>query len=67
MRANCPRCDAPIVWSLQPTAGGGPLPVAVWSCSCPLSEDEWLAFGNAAILAVEARDGEDTQRRPAPQ
>lgn len=49
----CPRCSAPIRWSLQLTASGEPLNMAVWSCACPLTEHEWLAFAEEALLELE--------------
>ena len=36
----CPRCGKPIVWSVQPFAGGEQLEVSAFACHCALSDDE---------------------------
>ena len=51
----CPRCGRPIVWSVQPFAGGEQLEVAAFACPCPLSDDEWDDL--AARRAATGRGG----------
>ena len=47
---RCPRCGAPLVWSLTPFASGAQLEVTGYACHCPLSDEEW------DDLAEEAAD-----------
>ena len=54
----CPRCGQPIVWSVTPFAGGEQLEVAGFSCSCPLSEEEWDDLADDAGDALQDRHDE---------
>ena len=57
----CPRCGKPIVWSARPVEGGEALEVAAWSCSCPLTDDEWVDLAAEAGEALDERAGEGTR------
>jgi hypothetical protein len=66
MNTCCPRCGAPIRWSLRPTAGREPQTMAVWSCACPLDDAEWLAFAEEALLELAAWGELERERVPQP-
>ena len=55
----CPRCGKPIVWSVQPFAGGEQLEVTGYACHCPLDDDEWDDLTEEAADALQDRHHAD--------
>jgi len=58
----CPRCGAPIVWTVLPGDGGHQLKVTGYACDCPLTDEEWDALTDEAAGMLELRGGDDARK-----